>query len=109
MIVLLSLSFCAHAAAKMLPKEQWLYVSDSTKTLRVYKLPLSSVPIVAALLTNQGNGSGYGMAVDHTGRVHIAEANANLIGVFAPEKRPVVWLSWRRYKRRSQLTILPLT
>ena len=87
MIVLLALSLCAHAAAKMLPKEQWLYVSDSTKTLRVYKLPLSSLPIVAAVLTNLGNGPGYGMAVDHTGRVYIAEANANLIGVFAPDKK----------------------
>ena len=75
-------------SAKPAPKPpQWLYVSDSTKTIRVYKLPLSKSPHAAAVLSAPGNGPGYGMAVDRYGRVYVAEANADLIGVFAPNRK----------------------
>ncbi len=87
MIGLLALALGAHAAAQVPPKPQWLYVSDSTKTLRAFELPLSSAPQAGAVLTNPGNGPGYGMAVDHAGRIYVAEANADLIGVFAPDRK----------------------
>ena len=94
MIGLLALALGAHAAAKVPPKPtqappkpQWLYVSDSTKTIRIYKLPLSGAPSVVAVLSAPGNGPGYGMAVDRAGRVYVAEANADLIGIFAPNKK----------------------
>lgn len=94
MIGLLALVLSAHAAARVPPKPaqappkpQWLYVSDSTKTIRIYKLPLSGAPSVVAVLSAPGNGPGYGMAVDRAGRVYVAEANADLIGIFAPNKK----------------------
>ncbi len=86
-IGVLALALGAHSAAKAAPKPQWLYVSDSTHTVRIYKLPLASAPRAGAVLTNPGNGPGYGMAVDRAGRVYVAEANADLVGVFALNKK----------------------
>ncbi|MHB8151695.1 MAG: NHL repeat-containing protein [Vulcanimicrobiaceae bacterium] len=82
-----TLTAATHAGRPAAKPSQWLYVSDSTHTLRAYKLPLSSAPRAVAVLTNPGNGPGYGLAVDRSGRVYVAEANADLIGVFAPNKK----------------------
>ena len=86
-ICLVSLTAVTHPAKPVPKAPQWLYVSDSTKTIRVYKLPLSNSPHTVAVLSAPGNGPGYGMAVDRYGRVYVAEANADLIGVFAPNKK----------------------
>ena len=85
-ICLVALAAVTHPAKSAPKPPQWLYVSDSTKTIRVYKLPLSSAPHTVAVLSAPGNGPGYGMSVDRYGRLYVAEANADLIGVFAPNK-----------------------
>lgn len=86
-IGLLALTLGAHSAEQVPVEQQWLYVSDSTKTLRAYELPLSSASRVGAVLTNPGNGPGYGMVTDSAGHVYVAESNINLIGVFALNKK----------------------
>lgn len=86
-IALVALTAVTQPARPAPKPPQWLYLSDSTKTIRVYRLPLSRSPHAVALLSAPGNGPGYGMAVDRYGRVYVAEANADTIGVFAPNKK----------------------